>query len=1132
MLKTASRIVALFVIAVVMSLSWTQSGRTAALCTVERGIDPLDIFKQDIRHNVWIGIDNSGSMSGKVDGDPLNRDRLDVLKASLTQVINDVGDSVNWGFFYTAEQNDSNPQSGHPACAVPQTFNADGGLITTNASYVSNGLGRQSGNCVGLERDDMILPVACGDNDTRQTILDMLRPDPGSNVYDAAIHGSGGIRHNGGTANAPSLDQIATFVARDYMGPDRPAGQKNVIIYLSDGAEDCACEVDPDGSSGVPDFINYPLTHPGYDPLSPNFDSAVLRVDDTPGSPVFETRSAFGGPSSGITDAFRRAYNAGMMARNALSLIDPNFDGSEGDIYIGYIFDDSVQAQKAARHWGWEASGYNWSGREECPVEGGFGCARPGFMANDEGDLADQLKAALGQIGVPDATVSAGASVVGSVKEVIASHTNTTHGLTGADLLASGIADTEVRRMRASHRNNVLFTTSVETPGFQGHLRAFNIYNVQADESRTADFTEIWDAGEVLKNRELGSDPRTIYFHDSNGNGGQLGDGSLTATDLGVAAGFLSDLDPTGQGAKNSNDAVEIVEKVLQGWRLVVDPVNGFYDGPNLNFSEFEADGITRTWKLLEATNSSPAVVLNPPRSPDVDAPQPTAEYGTFYEEQINRMTAVYLGTNGGMMQAFRADNGYELYGYIPHDLLPKLPNLVRNLVSGNNGVLNHEFFVASSATVQDAFLQDSPNGVPEWRTVLAFGRGAGGKFLTGLDITDVGEWDGTESLSSPTSGSQPPELLFTVGNRDGVADLDPNGENYDGFGETWSLPMMERVHNGSAEGQWVLFIGGGYGCTGTNEGQFLYVLKLEDGTVYKKLGPVADVVDASAGEPGIDQNGLVATPALFNPHESGTNDGRDFVTRVYIGDLQGVIHKLDCTDDDPANWQFGVFFEVTSEADQAPGQGNHDQPITVQAAVMKLAGSDQIYLFVGTGGDSRVELTDPDRFKIVGMEDTDSAGTILTTDPAFPGNLLTLEDGTSKFFLDLPEGDQMTVPPVLARNTATNGVVFFATNRREFDATSCSTTYFGTLFAAGVTTGLGSFDLDPNTGGVQDQVDLGQGKVTGLFHRDEHLYVSKSGDIGTASGTDVRGSDSFPAPPVAAGTVQILVDGFRYSPF
>src|SRR3972149_4363027 len=70
MLKTASRIVALFVIAVLMSLSWTQSGRTAALCTVERGIDPLDILRTEVRHNVFIGMDNSGTMSSSFLGTP------------------------------------------------------------------------------------------------------------------------------------------------------------------------------------------------------------------------------------------------------------------------------------------------------------------------------------------------------------------------------------------------------------------------------------------------------------------------------------------------------------------------------------------------------------------------------------------------------------------------------------------------------------------------------------------------------------------------------------------------------------------------------------------------------------------------------------------------------------------------------------------------------------------------------------------------------------------------------------------------------------------------------------------------------------------------------------------------------
>ena len=161
--------------------------------------------------------------------------------------------------------------------------------------------------------------------------------------------------------------------------------------------------------------------------------------------------------------------------------------------------------------------------------------------------------------------------------------------------------------------------------------------------------------------------------------------------------------------------------------------------------------------------------------------------------------------------------------------LLPKLKDLVAKIVDNNNGVLNHEFFISASASVQDAYLQESPNNIDEWRTVLSFGRGRGGKFLTALDITDVGDWDGSPNLGAPT-GFQPPKLLFTVGNRDGVADKDGNGENYDGFGETWSIPVMDRVNNGSTEGQWVLFTGSGYGCLGTDEGRFLYVLNSRTG--------------------------------------------------------------------------------------------------------------------------------------------------------------------------------------------------------------------------------------------------------------------------------------------------------------
>ena len=1121
MWKTVLKRTVLVLVVCGFTLTWSQSGR-AVDCLVERGDDPLEALATSIQHNVFIGLDNSSSMKTPVLGDPLGRNRLDVAKDVLELVIGGVGDAVNWGFFYSVRQSAATPGLGDAGCAVPQELHPDGSLKTgTDATFdPSIGPTHRNNNCVGLEQRDLTIPVACGDNDNREEILKKLRP-----------RSEGGIRSNAGTANAPSLDQIANIIANDFMGPDRPVGQKNIIIYLSDGAETCACGRDPDSDgTTLPDFIELPPGLPGFEP-SPTQAAAVMRVDNTPGTPVLENIGAFNSSSR-----FRRGYNAGVMARHALARIDPAFDGSEGDIFIGYIFDPNIESKKVANHWAWQASGFGWTtpARPECPVGGGFGCSRPAFISDDAEELAAQLFNVLAQVGVPDATLGLAASVVGSVPDVI--HTNTNPALTAADILASGVADTEARGRRASHRNNVLLTSQFTTPGFDGTLKAFNTFEVQADQTRIADFTELWDAGELLRDRVLATDPRRIYFNRSDGTGGQLsstlGSTTLAPGELSVGMGFLSGLDPTGVGAKSPTDAAEIVEKVIQGWRLVIDETDGFYksDGVTLNFSEFEEDG-TPTWKLRESTMSSPAIVLAPPRPPEIDVLEPSAAYRTFFDTHINRLTVVYMGTNGGMIHAFRADNGYELYGYIPHDLLPKLRDLVQNLVAGANGVVNHQFGVASSVTIQDVFVQNAPSGSPEWRTVISFGRGPGGKFLTALDVTEVGDWDGTSSNSLPT-GFQRPDLLFTVGNRDGVPDLDVNGESYDGLGETWSIPVMGRVQNGTPEGQWVLFAASGYGCVGTEEGRFLYVLALEDGVVYRKLGPIPDVVDGAAGDVGVDQNAMVATPALFNPHEPGANDGRDFVTRAYIADLQGLVHKLDSTDPDPANWEFGVFFEVTSEADVSPGQGLHNQPISSQIAILKLATTNQILLFLGTGGDRRVALDEPNRFKFVGIEDTDNVGTVAVADAAFTGNLLLTDDG-DPFFFDLEEGHRVHVAPVAARGTGlnTNGVVFFVSTVRNFDLIICIQDFSSSLTAAGVTGGLGSFDLS-SAAGIQGTVDLGAGRTTGLFHRDEHLYVSSSGGLGLAGATTVLGSDTFPRPPGFDPTLLVLVESFRFSPF
>ena len=241
----------------------------------------------------------------------------------------------------------------------------------------------------------------------------------------------------------------------------------------------------------------------------------------------------------------------------------------------------------------------------------------------------------------------------------------------------------------------------------------------------------------------------------------------------------------------------------------------------------------------------------------------------------------------------------------------------------------------------------------------------------------------------------------------------------------------------------------------------------------------------------------------------------------------QGFVYKLDAANADPALWGFGVLFEVTSQAGVGPGAGDHNQPITVQAAILRLEGTQQILIYLGTGGDARVVLQEPDRFKIVGILDVDD------TSAAFEGQLLQTDAG-EPFFFDLPEGERVTASPVAARSPdlLEAGIIFFASSRVELIAATCTSVFFSSLTAVGATSGLGAFDLSSD-GSMQSTMDLGEGKVMGLFHRDEHLYVSKSGGLGGGGlGTMVLGSDSFPTPPASTALLLLLVETFRFSPF
>ena len=86
----------------------------------------------------------------------------------------------------------------------------------------------------------------------------------------------------------------------------------------------------------------------------------------------------------------------------------------------------------------------------------------------------------------------------------------------------------------------------------------------------------------------------------------------------------------------------------------------------------------------------------------------------------------VLAGSNGGILHAFRASDGEELWGYIPPNIIGKLSTIVSSTANTTNAI----YGIDGSPTVKDIYFDDTPGNSkddPRWRTILLSGLGAGG---------------------------------------------------------------------------------------------------------------------------------------------------------------------------------------------------------------------------------------------------------------------------------------------------------------------------------------------------------------------------------------------------------------------
>jgi len=260
-------------------------------------------------------------------------------------------------------------------------------------------------------------------------------------------------------------------------------------------------------------------------------------------------------------------------------------------------------------------------------------------------------------------------------------------------------------------------------------------------------------------------------------------------------------------------------------------------------------------------------------QTPNADIPDST--YVTFINDNLTRAPRVYVGANDGMLHAFNAATGDEVWAYIPSMVIDNLSKLAGRPFS-------HSYFVDGGTTVSDAFFDSS------WHTLLIGSLGGGGKGLYALDVTDpdLSSESSTDDADQKAIG----ELLST------------NGTYGDDVGHIFGPAVIAKLN----DDDW--YVISGNGVSSVNGVAKLFLINLETG----------DIDTLTAGS--ANNNGLSA-PAVVDTD----NDGKADI--VYAGDIDGDLWKFDLTGAVPGNWNtaYKLYDGVgTQPITTAPDVTNH----------------------------------------------------------------------------------------------------------------------------------------------------------------------------------------------------------------
>jgi PQQ enzyme-like repeat protein len=618
-------------------------------------------------------------------------------------------------------------------------------------------------------------------------------------------------------------------------------------------------------------------------------------------------------------------------------------------------------------------------------------------------------------------------------------------------------------------RSNVLITAGFSMPGFDGRIRAYRAYKPIADSTKPTgwkfvnDGTALWpdlDGRPALKGMaRTPADPnsRNIYTYIPNGSGG----GSMVA----FTTANVAQLSPHMGVGINTSTLISLVRAQPLG--AVIGSTPALMDPPS----------------------------LDPP--PDTDYGRSDGT-GTFAGDHKDRRALIFVGANDGMIHAIDARTGYEVWAFIPYNLLPKLRAL-----SDGQPVEQFDYFVDSSPKLAEVKIND------EWRSLMMFGQGQGGTFYQAFDVTEAGmgvapDQDGMSAVTSLLSKFDTPDesivfkwafpnyshfdptytATFTVtdgtpGGRVKIfGDLSATATYAEKtVGYSWSDPAVGPLNLDRSIN--AVIVGSGYfpdveasipnrGASAPKAGNVMYLINADTGEL------IGNSSGSACSGTGCISVGEIASNGRKNalqadPTAAGDN-GSFIVNKAFMGDIDGRYWRFNFADTG-----------VTTKTQMV----DTTQPIYSSSALL-FVGSTDVYMFFSTGSDL-LPVTAPGgtgTFKLYGLKNGLGSATTMFTRSLTP---VTNSSGVAS-------GERPSTAPSVA------GDIVFFTTTNESASTPCND-FTANLYAVTYT---GSAAYDSNGNGKLDNNESPiaktmAGRATAPFIVDQHLYLSTSGTGGAA---------------------------------